>query len=101
MARIRVNHRQLTEAANKIDSQIKDHDDFMVLANTHVLSMDWSGDDSKQYRQKWDKLTANGSMSKNITARMKAYSAFLRFAAEQYMNAQADAVNRANKIAVG
>jgi len=97
-----VNHQTLAGAADAIEQCIREHNDFIGQADSHVSSManNCSDMDRAQYIVKWEKVTKSGSASKTITTQLKGYSDYFRYAAEQYKVAQSNAVNNVIKIPI-
>lgn len=102
MCYIAVNHQILIEAASDMKIHELIHNNILNQANNTVanLEMKWSGMDYTQYKAQWSRITADDSTSKNITNKMSEFSEFLRYASEQYKNAQITAVSHAKKISI-
>ncbi|MCP8969379.1 WXG100 family type VII secretion target [Ectobacillus ponti] len=100
MGHIRVNHSKFEAAAAAIETYVANHGKNMNAASQEVtaLSSSWQGKDSAQFQQQWDRVADNDSTAKKMAKSMESYAKFLRYAAGEYKNAQAKAVNRANDL---
>ena len=99
---IKVNHKQLETTASVIDAYISKHERNMNAADQqiHILGASWQGQDFQQFQVSWNKERESSSISKMMTKSLKSYEDFLIYTANQYKNAQANAVNRANGLIV-
>lgn len=95
--KITVNHSELTNAANEIDSYIQKTANNMNNANSVVAGMmsSWSGEDAIAYKTKWDTITNGDSSYIRMKNSLERYSNYLKDASSKYKNAQVNAVNRA------
>lgn len=100
MAHIKVNYSKFEAAANEIDTYITRQKKYMNSADKEVttLSQTWKGKDSTAFQNQWDKVTDNDSISHNMTEELEKYAKFLRYAASQYKDAQAKAVNKSDNL---
>lgn len=100
MARIKVNHSELTKTANEMDNFLSRTKDRMNSASGSVDRMiqGWEGADYTQFDKQWTKVTASDSTYRQMVKSLDAYADYLRFAADKYKDAQAKAVNRANRL---
>lgn len=100
MASIIVEHSKFEAAAKAIDTYVADVKREMKSADVSVntLAGAWQGKDYTQFFAQWDKVTGSGSTYMEMIKALEHYSEYLRFAAKKYKNAQADAVNRANRL---
>lgn len=98
MAYIRVNHRSLKQAAEKIDSCVADIKGKMKSAQGEVenLSGSWKGKDAQEVRNQWKEISASDSTTGKMNQALESYADHLRFAADTYRKAQVRAVDRAN-----
>lgn len=97
---IKVNHSQFKAAADAIDTYISRHNKNMSAAGREVtlLGSSWQGKDAAKFQQQWNRVDDHDSTSKNMTKALEQYADFLRFAAKEYKDAQAKAVNKANRL---
>lgn len=95
---IRVNHSQFESTATAIESYLSKHKKNMAAAGQEVaaLGQTWQGKDFTEFQHKWTKVTDNGSTSHAMITSLENYAKALRYAASQYKDAQAKAVNKAN-----
>lgn len=100
MAYIKVNHNKFESAAQAIDRYIADTKKKMTNAANEVksLSANWKGNDYTQFRSQWSKVTSPDSTYSQMIKSYESYARFLRYAADKYKNAQANAINRANSL---
>lgn len=96
--KITVNHSELTNTANEIDSYIQKTENNMNNANGLVAGMmsSWNGEDAIAYKSKWDTITNGDSSYTRMKKSLEKYSNYLKDASNKYKNAQANAINRAN-----
>ena len=98
---IKVNHSEFETAASAIDSFVNDTmKKQMNNAEKEVdgLAASWQGRDYMQFKSQWSKVTGSDSSYTKMLKALESYSKFLRYAAKQYKEAQARAVNRANGL---
>lgn len=97
---IKVDHSQLKKTADIIDDYIRDHNRLMSQADNEIamLAVHWKGSDSNQFKNQWQKINASDSTSKQLLKALSNYADLLRFAANKYRTAQANAINRANRL---
>ena len=100
MARIEVDHSQLTIMATKIDAYISSHKANMKQINSEIdgLNVNWKGADYNQIEKEWNQIKSSESTSGKMLKSLDNYAEFLRFAANKYKSAQSNAINRANKL---
>ena len=100
MAYIKVDHSKFEKAADAIDTYLDQMKKRMGSADGEItkLSAGWQGDDFTQYKVQWEKVAGDDSTYAEMKKSFETYAKFLRFAADKYKNAQANAVNRANKL---
>ena len=100
MAHIKVNYSKFEATANTIETYISKHKKYMNSAEKEVTSLSqfWKGKDSTAFQNEWDKVTDNDSISHNMTEELENYAKFLRYAASQYKDAQAKAVNKSDNL---
>ncbi len=100
MAKIDVDHAELEKAAKSVDQYV----DFMkkgmlkMTGSIEELDRTWQGADSIQLKKEWSELEAKDSTSSKMAIALANYADSLRTAASMYKKAQADAVNRANRL---
>lgn len=97
---IKVDHSKFDKAANAIESYNGTLKTKMGNANQTVTGLlsSWKGIDARAYKTKWDALDENGSVYYKMRKSLDSYAEFLRSAGNKYKTAQANAVNRANKL---
>jgi uncharacterized protein YukE len=97
---IKADHSRFEAAASAIESYTNTHKGKMNLANSEVTALNaaWAGADYVKFRERWNRLDDNGSVSQKMLSALEAYAKFLRYSAEKYKQAQINAVNRANGI---
>lgn len=100
MANIKVDHSQFEKAAFAIENYITKHKNNMQAINQSVdsLSSFWQGNDYNQLKTEWQQINACDSTSEKMLKSLDNYADFLRFAANKYKTAQANAINRANNL---
>ena len=100
MSYIKVDHSKFETAAVSVDNYVADMKKNMTNAEREVLALSsvWQGQDFNQFRSQWNKVTENDSTYTKMVRSLESYAKFLRYAANQYKNAQSKAVNRANSL---
>jgi len=100
MAYIKVDHSKFENAASSINTYEDNMKKKMSSASSEIinLSVTWKGNDFNQFRAQWNKQGESDSTYQNMRKSLDAYANFLRYAANQYKDAQANAVNRANEL---
>ena len=98
--KINVEHSQFNRTAEAIDKYISNMNKQMNLANNAMNSMfaTWKGIDANAYKNKWDTVIGSTSTCVKMKKSLSSYSKYLRYAGNRYKTAQANAVNRANKL---
>ena len=100
MAYIKVNHRKIISAADKIDNYLSKFDKNMTGIDIAVtsLNVEWKGADYQQVKTEWDEINSSDSTSYNMRTSLNNYASAVREAAKKYQEAQARAINRANSL---
>lgn len=100
MAYIKVDHGELLKTANAIDSYITKHKNNMKQINNKIVGLNssWQGKDYNQLKTEWIEIMSADSTSGRMLKSLENYSDALRYAAKEYMDAQASAINRANLL---
>jgi uncharacterized protein YukE len=100
MANIKVDHNELEKTVSSIDAYIKNHNNKMKNIDDMVTSLgtSWQGTDYDQLKTECQQMSASGSTSDQMLKSLDNYADFLRFAANKYKSAQANAINRANQL---
>ena len=100
MAYISVDHSKFEPAASEIDSYVEYMKKKMGEADGDVAAMhsNWEGSDYTHFINQWDKVTNGESTYTQMVKSLESYAKYLRFAAGKYKDAQANAVNRANRL---
>lgn len=98
--KIKVNHSQLNKTAQTIDDYVSKMTKQMNSANNEMkdLFSSWKGIDASAYKTKWNTVNDSDSTYYNMKKSLSSYSKYLKYAGEKYKTAQADAINRANKL---
>ena len=97
---IRVDHSKFEAAANAIDQYNSNMKSKMKNADTAVNTMlsSWKGEDATAFVLKWNEVNGSESTYMAFYKSMKSYAEYLREAASRYKTAQANAINRANRL---
>ena len=100
MANIQVDHSQYERADSAIETYISKHKSKMNTINNSIASLgsSWQGNDYNQLKKEWQEIQGSGSTSDKMLKSLDNYADFLRFAANKYKSAQANAINRANRL---
>lgn len=98
--KIKVNHSQFDKTAQALDDYVSKMSKQMSSADFAMKTMffSWKGIDASAYKTKWDKVMNSDSTYGNMKKTLTSYSKYLRNAGNKYKNAQANAINRANKL---
>ncbi len=100
MAVIKVDYTKLDEAADAIEAYAdkmeskKNSMDFQI----GTLSLVWDGKDADAFKQAWKSLNEKDSVHSGMRSALREYAKYLRYCSQQYKSAQADAINRANRL---
>lgn len=97
---IKVDHSKFDKAASAIETYNETLKRKMGSANQTMTSLfsSWKGIDSSAYKTKWDAIDDSGSVYYKMRKSLDSYENFLRVAGNKYKTAQANAINRANKL---
>ena len=100
MANIKVDHSRFERAASAIDTYIRNHNNKMNSIDSLITSLgtSWQGPDYNQLQSEWQQIKGSDSTSDKMLKSLNSYADFLRFAANKYKSAQANAINRANRL---
>ncbi len=100
MAYIKVDHSKFSAASTAVDTYVSNLKKNMKQAENEVDSMAavWQGVDFTQFKMQWSKVTNNESTYYEMIKALDNYSKFLKYAAEKYKDAQAKAIDRANRL---
>ncbi len=98
--KITVDHREIRNAANKIEDKITEIKSAMKNANGDAESLInyWKGEDFNEFIQKWRTYDDKGSSYGMLITFLESYVKYLRFASEKYQTAQENAISRASKL---
>ena len=98
--KIRVDHSRFNAAADSIDKYISTLNKEMKKSDSSVSNMLglWKGTDATAFSNKWSVIMGSGSTYMNFKKSLESYAKYLRYAGNQYKNAQANAINRANRL---
>lgn len=100
MSYIKVDHSRLGSTADAVESYVELMKNKMRSADKEIsaLSFNWKGQDSNEYKMKWNTVCDDDSTYTKMMSSLKSYAGFLRYSAEKYKDAQTKAVNRANRL---
>lgn len=101
MTRIKVNHKKLTSTANKIEENVAIAKIMMSdneKKTTQWIKSSWQGEDAYMFIDEIERLTKRDPRFKKWVEMNLQTSKFLDSAANAYIQAQANAVNRARKV---
>ena len=100
MSYIKVDHSEFASAASAIDTYVTLMKNKMLSADGEVntLSASWQGTDYNQFRTQWAMVTNGDSTYYKMLKSLESYAEYLRYAGDQYKQAQTNAVNRANSL---
>jgi WXG100 family type VII secretion target len=100
VAYIHVDHSQFEKTAREVDAYVEKQRRNMQYMDQEVKSLTstWAGEDSRQFQSQWGNVQDGDSISKKMEKAFENYAKFLRYAADQYKDAQAKAVNMANDL---
>lgn len=101
MAVIEVNHKVLREVAQDIEEYCATQDAQMSKADQAIKDMfiaDWTGEDAREFRNKWQAVDAKGSITITFRDSLLAFSKSLKACATEYQNAQADSYTEASRL---
>ena len=93
--KIKVDHSQFEKTAKSIDEYTTKMSIKMSQADHSMIIMfsTWRGIDSTSYKNKWNTIKGDDSTYGKMKKSLESYSA-----GNKYKKAQADAINRANKL---
>ena len=100
MAVIKVDYTKLDEAANAVEAyaeKMASTKNSMDIEITWLKTV-WDGKDADAFMQAWNKVDGKDSVHSNMRNALLNYAKYLRYCAQQYKSAQADAINRANNL---
>lgn len=95
---IKVNHNDLVDAANVIDKYITKLNSNMKKADDWVDSLtstSWKHADANEFKIKWEKSRDSSAVTGQLKKSLKNYSESLRFASDQYKEAQSASLEEA------
>jgi uncharacterized protein YukE len=98
---IDVNHHDLRNVATSINAYCDAQEKEMRAGVPQVQSSiktAWLGADADAFNQKWAEVNAPGSVSAKFLDSLRDYALRLESCANEYENAQADAVNKAGML---
>lgn len=98
MAKIYVDHLVITKTANKINTYLDLHNKRIREINNIVDQMKWRGSDYNQAKSEWVAMKAKGSTSDKLLTSFENYKNALLIAANKYKEAQARAIDRAERL---
>lgn len=98
---IEINHSKLGNSALAINEYLDYIVKYMNLSTDKVnqlTSKNWLHDDALEFRNRWLKHNDSTSVTSKMKASLRNYSNSLKYAENQYRNAQSKAINKANMI---
>lgn len=101
MTKIKVNHKKLTSTASKIEENVDTAKKMMSdneKKTTQMIKSFWNGEDAFMFIDEIERLTRRDPRFKKWVEMNLQTSKFLDSAANAYLQAQANAINRAQKI---
>lgn len=98
--KIKVDHSKFDTAASAIETFNSNINTKMGKADKAVTTMlsSWKGLDASTFKTKWDTVNDRDSTYGKMKKSLESYAGFLRAAGSKYKNAQANAINRANRL---
>ena len=100
MANIKVNHSEITRAADAFDEYAAKHRSRMKSVGSEISSLGsaWQGKDYAEVSRQWDEMSGRSSTSGKMLDAVESYAEYLRYCASRYKRAQSDAISRANRL---
>ena len=100
MGYIFVNHSVFDKTISAIDRYLGSCRQNMKRIDNEVTSLgaSWGGKDYVSFVNKWGEIKGKNSVSSKMSSDLENYKSFLKFAADRYREAQANAVNRARNL---
>lgn len=100
MSNIKVDHSQFENTASVIDTYVNNNKTNNNSINDIIsgLSSYWDGKDYNQVKHEWNQINSNSSTSIEMLKALSNYAEFLRLVGKKYKSAQANAINRANRL---
>lgn len=97
---INVDRSQFERAAQAVDRYVSSSNKQMFAAKEQVDSLKggWKGLDEEAFDQKWQSVTSKDSTHTKMMNSLTTYSKVLRYAAEQYKEAQAKAYDQSRSL---
>lgn len=97
---IRVNHKALSDAAEQAKSFVSFHKTKFRMLDGKVMTLKgyWSGRDQQSFISQWHGVSEKYSVSGKLNTALRNYAKCLETASNRYKRAQADAINRANRL---
>ena len=92
---IKVNHNDLVDAANAIDTYIEKLNSNMKITDDWVDSLtsaSWKHADANKFKIKWEEARGSSAVTGQLKKSLKNYAASLRFASDQYKDAQSASI---------
>lgn len=100
MAFIEVNYIYFTNAAAYVEQYVSRQKEKMGQATETVNSLrsSWSGEDSEAFVSKWNEIDDRSSTASQLEQSLEDYAEVLKYAADQYKEAQKKAIGLANRL---
>ena len=98
---IRVNHSYLSRAAEKAKKYVAFNSAKMKALDIKIAFMHstgWKGTDASAFADQWKDASSKYSVNGRLNTAMRNYANCIAVAANKYKRAQADAINRANRL---
>lgn len=99
-SKIKVNHKQLADAASEIKSYTLKLSNDMRFADSEISMMysQWQGTDATAFQKKWNTMYDSDSVYLSMKNTLNAYADFLSYSSQKYLDAHARALNNAKKL---
>lgn len=98
MAKIYVDHLVIAKTAKEIGTYISLHNKKIREINNVVDQIKWQGIDYNQVKTEWNSMKEKGSTSDKLVTAFENYKNALLIAADKYKEAQARAIDRAERL---
>lgn len=98
MAYIKVDHSKFESTASEVDKYVDFMKKTMRNIQEEVNMLTWKGADAEQFKSEFNKVNNEDSTHTQMVKALETYARYLRFVANKYKAAQANAVNRANGL---
>ena len=99
---IEVNHSSLRQAANDFRQYAREGNSITTntVQTCESLSRSWNGNDFTAFITRARGLDSQDSYLRRLCSALNSFADKLEYSADKYRKAQADAINRANRLRV-